>query len=192
MHFKLAFQISQAAHGFCILRNKNNHDLHILSNSSWSHKLLLYPNHHLCSRLKTFSLFIPLIQKPIHLCNHLCHASQHLTLLYTLSERQWPDLHMVFTTWGNRGFPQLKLWVLFSILCLIPSNAMFGFLTAALQFSWKHPQNYWNLLPRLQRSFFPPPQHCFVLTNTELPFYHKYHEILLQLFAVCSKFEYPE
>lgn len=33
--------------------------------------------------------------------------------------------------WGNRGFPQLKLWVLFPILCLILSNTAFGFLTAA-------------------------------------------------------------
>lgn len=59
-----------------------------------------------------------------------------VTLLSTLAyctflERQWRELHMVFTVWGNRGFPQLKLCVLFSILCLILYNTTFGFLTAA-------------------------------------------------------------
>lgn len=119
-----------------------------------------------------------------------------VTLLSTLAyctflERQWRELHMVFTVWGNRGFPQLKLCVLFSVLCLILYNTTFGFLTAADYCDGVFVQSSSDLLkshPWVATTFFSPPQHCFVVTNTELPFCHRYQEILLQLFAVSSKF----
>lgn len=129
VHFKLTSQILQPAPVFCILKNK----IIMYSSLKFIEVLLLshHPNHHLCSRRKTYCLSIPFIQKPIHLCNPLCHPPQQLSLLHTLSERPQPDLHIVFATWGNGRFSQLKLWVLFPILCLILSNTTSGFLTAA-------------------------------------------------------------
>lgn len=167
VHFKLALQISQAAPGFCILRNKINHvfltfRFLVISQTS----IPSQPLH--CSRLKTFSIFTPVLQKPIHLCNHVCHSSQHLTLLYILSQRQHrpaPSIHNVGKSWistaGALDFLPHSLPNSF----VTPPLAFWLLLTVELQFSWKHPHSHWNLLPRLQWFFSPSPS----------PLLHGYH-----------------
>lgn len=127
-----------------------------LSNFWWFHKLLLYPNHHMVQdwRLLFYLLLFYKSQFPSVITSVILLST---FLYYIHFLRGNTDLHTVFTTWGNLGFSQLKLWVLFPILCLILFNTTFWLLlTVELQLSGKHPQSYRNLLSRLQWFFSLP------------------------------------
>lgn len=103
----------------------------IKTNFWWFHKLLLYPNHHI---IQDWRLLVYLFQSYKSQFTSVITSVILLgTLLYYVhflqgNTRPAHGIHK----WGNLGFPQLKLCVLFPILCLILFNTTFGFLTAAV------------------------------------------------------------
>lgn len=145
-----------------------------LSNPSWFHKLLHYPTHHLCSRLKISHLFTLLIQKPIR----LCHPSQHLSLLHLPWEamtRAAHGIHRVGKSWISTA--EALCFVLHSLPNSLQHHVWLSDCCWLLRWSFcgiiLRPTGISSLDCNNSFFFFSPPQHCFVVTNTELPFCHR-------------------
>lgn len=158
--------------------------------TSLSFSQILHDSTKFCAWQKTSHLFILLMQKIIHLSNPLCHPSRHLITPFLRGNTWCPrcgekTMKMDFHCWSC---------VLFSTLCLIPSNTTFGLLAAADYWAVAFVETSSNLLKPhcwIAMNLFLPPSHHFC-TSTELCFCHQNHEILLQLLAVTSQFEYPQ
>lgn len=162
----------------------------IITSSSCSQ--ILHNSTKFCVRQKTSHLFILPMQKVIHLSKPLCHPSQHLVTPFLRGNTRCPQCEEI-TVELNCSTVEALCFVLHSL-----SNSFkyqFGLLAAADYWAVAFVETSSNLLKPhcwIAMNLFLPPLHRFVLTSITLCFCHQKHEILLQLLAVSSQFEYPQ